>query len=167
MFKIASFLLASIVFFISPAPAVLASSWTNDVLISHNAARAQYGAKPLAWNANLYAGTQQWASQCKPVHSNSREYGENLYYDTRNVGIQEAVNYWMSEAPKYDYNKPGFSQATGHFTQVVWKSTTSVACARASCPNGTISSVPTYFFVCRYAPPGNYQGLFPQNVGRP
>lgn len=144
MFKIASFLLAIIVFFISPAPAVLASSWTNDVLVSHNAARAQYGAKPLAWNANLYAGTLQWAGQCKSVHSNSRQvrsstmylsflllyvmiasnlifnmvvhrykYGENLYYDTRNVGIKEAVNYWMSEAPKYDYKKPGFSQATG------------------------------------------------------
>lgn len=130
------------------------------------------------------------------------KYGENLYYNTRDVGIKDAVNAWMSEAPKYDYNKPGFSSATGkgdwcratrrficsswtgpicfvilkqvyktqhclgHFTQVVWKSTTSVACAKASCPAGTITQMPSFFFVCRYAPPGNYQGQFPQNVGR-
>lgn len=145
MFKIASFLLASIVFFVSHALAISASSWTNDVLASHNAARAQYGANPLAWNANLYASTLQWARQCQFIHSNPQQqvrlssvslvspivlwwshliwffnmvvhrykYGENIYYNTQNVGIEGAVNSWMSEAPKYDYNKPGFSSATG------------------------------------------------------
>ncbi|KAJ3860063.1 CAP domain-containing protein, partial [Lentinula novae-zelandiae] len=52
---------------------------------------------------------------------------------------------------------PTFSSSTGHFTQVVWKSTTSVACAIATCNflgNGT------GYLVCRYDPPGNYLGQF-------
>ncbi|KAF8978699.1 CAP domain-containing protein, partial [Cyathus striatus] len=64
-------------------------------------------------------------------------------------------------------NKPGFSSATGHFTQVVWKSSTSIACAIANCPAGTIFNQTSKYVVCRYAPPGNYLGQFPQNVGHP
>lgn len=44
------------------------------------------------------------------------------------------VNAWTSgERPKYDYNNPGFSSATGHFTQVVWRTSTTVGCGRALC----------------------------------
>ncbi|KAF8990188.1 CAP domain-containing protein, partial [Cyathus striatus] len=57
-------------------------------------------------------------------------------------------------------NSPGFSSASGHFTQVVWKSTTSVACAITSCPAGTIFGQASKYVVCRYAPPGNYPGQF-------
>ncbi|KAG0098400.1 hypothetical protein BGZ93_000242, partial [Podila epicladia] len=114
MFKIASFLLAIVAFFVSHAPAVSAISKMNDeVLASHNEARAQYGAKPLVWSASLYPGTLQWANQCKFSHSNpGQQYGENLYYNTQNVGFKDAVDSWMSEAPKYNYNQPGFSPAT-------------------------------------------------------
>ncbi|KAF8888246.1 CAP domain-containing protein [Infundibulicybe gibba] len=64
-------------------------------------------------------------------------------------------------------NNPGFSSATGHFTQVVWKGTTQVACAVANCGAGTIFSQASGYVVCRYSPPGNVIGQFPQNVGRP
>ena len=38
--------------------------------------------------------------------------------------------------PGYNYDKPGFSPGTGHFTQVVWKSSTHVACAVAKGKRG-------------------------------
>jgi hypothetical protein len=40
----------------------------------------------------------------------------------------------------YDFTKPGYSSATGHFTQIVWKGTTKIGCAAASCADGTIFS---------------------------
>lgn len=51
----------------------------------------------------------------------------------------------------YNFNNPGWSSATGHFTQVVWRTTTRLGCAYN--PN---CSWRTY--VCQYAPPGNIIG---------
>ena len=87
----------------------------------------------------------------------------------------------MQPSPaKYDYNHPGFSSATGHFTQVsfsskfplwpelidgypqvVWKGSKQVACAIANCGAGTIFGQPSKMIVCRYSPPGNVLGQFP------
>ncbi|KAG0318144.1 Golgi-associated plant pathoproteinsis- protein 1, partial [Podila horticola] len=38
-----------------------------------------------------------------------------------------AITAWYNEEKQYNYNNPGFSGATGHFTQVVWKDTKSAA----------------------------------------
>lgn len=67
---------------------------------------------------------------------------------------------WYDEVQKYDYNKPGFSAETGHFTQVVWKNSNKLGFGYANV-NGYTASV------ALYSPPGNYQGQFPQNVLRP
>lgn len=67
----------------------------------------------------------------------------------------------MDEASKYDYNHPGFSSATGHFTQVVWKGSKQVACAIANCGAGTIFGQASKYVVCRYSPAGNVIGHFP------
>ncbi|KAF8868770.1 CAP domain-containing protein [Mucidula mucida] len=147
------------------------------VLADHNAARAAYGAKALTWNEDLYAGTLSWANACQFKHSGGN-YGENLYASTGQGGdpIKSAVDSWMSEACMFlrsplaisytHHNNPVFSSDTGHFTQVVWKSTTSVACAVGQCPAGTIFGSASQYVVCRYSPPGNYAGQFAQNVGR-
>ncbi|KAJ4482498.1 CAP domain-containing protein [Lentinula aciculospora] len=133
-------------------------------LNTHNTARSKYGASPLTWNTGLYSATQQWANACVFQHSGGN-YGENLAAAApQGITAQQGVNMWMAEASQYNYSNPNFSSATGHFTQVVWKSTTSVACAIANCNflgNGT------GYLVCRYDPPGNYYGQFAQNVGRP
>ena len=52
------------------------------------------------------------------------------------------------------------------FTQVVWKSTTTLGCGYASC--GASFIIPGgVFVVCRYSPAGNYLGEFAQNVFPP
>lgn len=49
--------------------------------------------------------------------------GQNLYQKSV-VGAeleltgQEVVDSWYGEIRNYDYSRPGFSAATGHFTQV-------------------------------------------------
>ncbi|KAF8884870.1 CAP domain-containing protein [Mucidula mucida] len=137
------------------------------VLANHNAARLDYGATALTWSEDLYAAALDWANTCKFQHSHGK-YGENLYATTGKGGdpIKLAVSAWMAEASQYDYDKPGFSSTTGHFTQVVWKNTKSVTCAVGQCPAGTIFRAASQYVVCRYSPPGNYVGQFEANVGR-
>ena len=51
----------------------------------------------------------------------------------------------------------------GHYSQIVWKSTTSVGCYTQYCPNGLAnvgSGVSPYFTVCNYSPPGKYRHAF-------
>ncbi len=149
-------------------PTAPADAFSDQVLARHNTPRAQYGAGALRWNAALYPSTEQYARQCRFAHSDPQgRYGENLYASSDlTAGIAEAMAAWMSEASKYDYANPGFSAATGHFTQVVWKSTTQVTASVVRCPAGAILAQPTVFVVARYTPPGNYLGQFQQNVGR-
>lgn len=47
--------------------------------------------------------------------------------------VTAAIEGWALERKDYDWGKPGFKAATGHFTQLVWRNTTSVGCARTRC----------------------------------
>lgn len=97
-------------------------------------------------------------------------FGENLYMSwggsqDRNVIMAAAITMWYNEIQYYDWNNPGFSSQTGHFTQVVWRSTNEIGIGIAVVPDPSygIRSV-----VCiSYRPPGNYLGQFEQNVLRP
>lgn len=145
-----------------------AETLADRALILHNQHRADYGATPLRWDATLAAEAQKWADRCDFTHSRADgKYGENLYAGGGENGtVDRAVQVWMDEAEQYDYDNPVFSTTTGHFTQVVWKSTTTVGVAVADCPAGSIFEMPSVFVVARYAPPGNVEGRFEQNVGR-
>ena len=126
------------------------------LLAAHNAARAKYCVPELTWSAEVAASAQQWAEGCSMSHSSGSGYGENLAWGT-DVSAQSAVDMWSGEASSYDYSNPGFSMSAGHFTQVIWRGTTQLGCGSATCNGET-------FWVCRYSPPGNYEGEFPANV---
>lgn len=86
--------------------------------------------------------------------------GENLAEGYTN--ISSAVDAWGNERARYSFRKPGFSEVTGHFTQLVWKHTTSVGCGRVNC-NGK-NDVEGWFLVCEYWPPGNVGGEYLREV---
>ena len=68
-----------------------------------------------------------------------------------------ATKIWYDEVKDYNFDKPGFSGATGHFTQVVWKATTKAGFGVAG-----------NYVVGRYSPAGNFtnEGMFEENVLR-
>jgi len=99
-------------------------------------------------------------------------YGENLAEGYANT--TSAIDAWASESDKYKYSPPtGFSEKTGHFTQLVWKATTDVGCGVADCSannsdNSDDGKAVGWFLVCEYWPPGNVVGdhneYFKENV---
>ncbi|ODN74641.1 hypothetical protein L202_06987 [Cryptococcus amylolentus CBS 6039] len=118
---------------------------------AHNKPRNQYGAANLVWDDQLAVVAQQHAKLCNKEHTKA---AENLQ--------------WGSA--KYNWNKPGYSEATGHFTQLVWKDTKRVGCYIARCPQGSVVDekyTTSFQTACEYDPAGNYvnEGEFAQNVG--
>ncbi|KAJ1396583.1 Ves allergen [Sesbania bispinosa] len=76
---------------------------------------------------------------------------------TGDMSGRDAVRLWVNEKADYDYNSNSCASGKqcGHYTQVVWKNTKRVGCAKVRCNNGGT------FITCNYDPPGNYVGQRP------
>ena len=142
-----------------PAAGGAAQSESAAWLSSHNRYRSRHHSAPLQWSAMIADSARAYAATCPKGHSASA-YGENISWATYGQSPQSVVDYWYSEEPGYDYERPGFSPGIGHFTQIVWKNSTEVGCGcRFDCPDG-YSNV----CVCQYNPSGNYRNRFSENV---
>jgi hypothetical protein len=89
--------------------------------------------------------------------------GENIASGAPTQSISDAVASWVNEKPNYDHatNSCTSGQECGHYTQVVWSSTTQVGCAQVHCTTNSPfgSSFPEWdYSVCDYNPPGNLCG---------
>ncbi|GMM36411.1 sterol-binding protein [Saccharomycopsis crataegensis] len=129
------------------------NSFQSVMLSEHNVKRALHqGVGSLTWSSTLEAYAQAYADKysCPSngalTHSGG-DYGENLASGYSNKGTVDA---WYDEIKQYNYNSPGFSESTGHFTQLIWKASTQLGCAYKNCDNewGT-------YVVCEYYPMGN------------
>ena len=143
----------------------------------HNKWRAEVGVtEKLSYSPELEVSAQAWAdnlkktNRCKMRHSKGEgNYGENIYWasslswsdgrkELQHVTPKQVVDGWGSEKADYDYENnsctPG--KMCGHYTQMVWRSTTSVGCAVAVCED-TQQQV----WVCQYQPAGNWVGNKP------
>ncbi|GLI60506.1 hypothetical protein VaNZ11_002669 [Volvox africanus] len=134
-----------------------------DVLSLHNRYRAAHHAAALDWSPSLVSSAQNWANNlangCAFYHSGMQGVGENLAAGYRDwAGVTDA---WYQEVNQYSYANPGFSEATGHATQMLWIDTSEMGCATAQSPAGCWQRT---VYVCHYNPPGNVIGEFPQNV---
>lgn len=137
------------------------ATWQQEILSTHNEFRAKHQAAALQWDEKLAQYAENHANQCKFVHTHG-PYGENLAAGYPSPSA--AITAWYNENKYYSYSDPKFSPDTGHFTQLVWRSTQKIGCAVVRC-NGQ-QGTPGAFLVCEYSPAGNItnQGYFAQNV---
>jgi len=66
------------------------------------------------------------------------------------------INYYPQDSYGKEPDMTNFEK-WGHYSQIVWKSTTQVGCYTQYCPNGLANTgqyVAPYFTVCNYSPPG-------------
>ncbi len=121
----------------SSTPQPTSSSYTNaatfekDMLDAHNFYRGEHGVGELKWNTTSATFAASWAKACNFEHS-GEPTGENLAAGYANATA--SVDAWGLERISYNFKKPtGFSEKTGHFTQLVWSNTTTVGCGVTSC----------------------------------
>lgn len=144
------------------------TNFQNDILNIHNVDRARHSASPLVWDSTVAAAAAKWAAGCKWAHTPNNPYGQNIAAGTWDTfGAKDTTDLWYDEYKLYDYNKAQYSDATGHFTQMVWKGSKKLGCAIQKCTAqqmGLGSSGNANFVVCNYDPPGNWIGEFKENV---
>lgn len=146
-------------------PATIGSKLSADevktLLTLHNQSRTEVGVSGLSWSSDAAAYIQNWVDQlaatsCNLQHRQPNQYGENLFMGSMGYGVGDAVKAWDNEKKAYNGApiSPNNFSGIGHYTQMVWRSTTQVGCAKASC-NGMV------IIGCNYDPPGNMIGQKP------
>ncbi|KAK4848674.1 hypothetical protein QYF36_015941 [Acer negundo] len=137
----------------------LAQNSPKDYVDAHNAFRAAVGVGPITWNNTVAAYAQKYADErkrdCQMDHSMG-PYGENLAEGYGQMDGVDAVKFWASEKPQYDYKSNScVGDECLHYTQIVWSTSIHVGCGRVKCMNGWL------FVICNYDPPGNIEGQRP------
>jgi uncharacterized protein YkwD len=143
-------------------------TYSSSALKAHNDARSAHGAPALNWDAGLASTAAQIASSCVFAHDTSANgggYGQNIAAGDSAAQIYDIIFslFYESEAPNFS---PFYGQSTpddmsnfenwGHFTQVVWASTSSVGCASQACGYLSGGGADMTFTVCNYAGAGMF-----------
>lgn len=139
----------------------------RDLLEFHNKARKEVGVAEVVWSNELAQYAQAWAQHlattgCKMQHRPTsgeweQKFGENIFMGTVGFfGVLDAAKSWYSEKKFYRGGKISSSNwsKAGHYTQMVWRGTTKIGCAKVECKGNVI-------IVCNYDPPGNVLGEKP------
>ena len=130
----------------------------------HNVLRACHNAEPLMFNCEILKISQDYANKIPSGHSQTTFHGnwmgENLYWSWgKTLTGNNPVDSWYNEISNYDFEegKSSNGEVTGHFTQVVWKSSRELGigyyCEGTSC-----------CVVGNYYPGGNYNNRYTTEV---
>ncbi|MCT2558834.1 CAP domain-containing protein [Tsuneonella sp. YG55] len=144
-------------------------SFAFRLLAAHNVERDRAGLPRLSWSSRLAQEAQAWAVVLSKKgtleHSSNaqrRNMGENLWMGSAGYYSAETmVGGFLAERDKFrpgtfpQVSRTGNWSDVGHYTQIIWPTTTEVGCAVAK---GAVND----FLVCRYNPPGN---TFGEKVG--
>ena len=149
---------------LSTASPPASTSFSEEILDAHNRYRKVLGVAPLVWSDHLALAAQHWANALNAslgfAHDRAANgQGENLWMGTAGAfTLTEMIDGWGQEKRYFRNGTFPYVSTTGnwfevgHYTQMVWRSTTNVGCA------GVTGSDGNYRLVCRYSPPGNVFG---------
>ncbi len=150
------------------------STVLSDMLQLHNYYRERHSAPPLTISQRLNHIAQKYAEHLaatgKFEHSGNKldneSLGENLYMQWTShgqvpVSARDAAKSWYSEIEFYSFKHPQYSEETGHFTQMIWKSSNKLGVGVALSATGR-----EVYVVTNYYPAGNItnHGYFEKNV---
>ncbi|KAF3763921.1 hypothetical protein M406DRAFT_75150 [Cryphonectria parasitica EP155] len=151
------------------ASSTASSGLTSDqsaALDTQNGARSDVGETALTWSTTLASDAQSWAEHLASlgspgdlVHSSGTGQGENLYWQSdASDPYANAATAWVDEKSSYSgeaIEDDSAFENYGHYTQIIWSSTTEVGMGIASDGAGG------YYVVARYTPEGNVIGETP------
>jgi hypothetical protein len=160
-----------------PARAELGAADADAVVRLHDVERCAVAPSAasmpaMAWDPLLASVAQSYANGCSFAHNPDRSaqyaalggsgyVGENLAWGTAwAYSAEDLAQLWADEKSLWSFGAVTSSNVhdVGHYTQMIWATTTSVGCATALCSGSR-------FLVCNYAPGGNYTGQAPYAVG--
>ena len=143
------------------------------ITLYHNEVRAAVDTAtplpPLEWDPALAKTAADWIAMCRdtdapaglidhnPDRSVGHPYyvGENIFGSGGAATAKQAVDTWAAEKANYQYATNTCSGICGHYTQIVWRTTVKLGCAKGTCAGFTYGNT----IVCNYGPGGNSGGL--------
>jgi pathogenesis-related protein 1 len=91
--------------------------------------------------------------------------GQNIAMSSGHLTITQVIaSMWAGERKDFKYGVDT-GKVVGHYTQLVWRTTTEVGCATKLCNAGTPRAF--HFWVCNYLPAGNSVPTYVGNRFKP
>ncbi|KAG5897860.1 hypothetical protein JTB14_024894 [Gonioctena quinquepunctata] len=149
------------------AQKVTEGNFEEDFLEAHNIYRRRHGVPPLKLDKKLCKYSEEWAKHLAQrnilEHRPGSNYGENIYclYSSDpnfTVNGHSPVDTWYEEVIHHPFGKEPCSLKSGHFSQVIWKSSEFLGVGVAKNTRGSI------YVVANYSPAGNFVGHYVENV---
>ncbi|KAH1000065.1 uncharacterized protein LOC109533085 isoform X2 [Dendroctonus ponderosae] len=145
---------------------VTEGDFEDDFLNAHNKYRKRHGVPPLKLDKSLCKYAEEWAKHLASKnileHRPESNYGENIYClytsdPSFRVNGNTPVDNWYEEIKDHPFSREPSTLKSGHFTQVIWKSSESLGVGVAKSSQGSI------YVVANYSPAGNFVGHYVEN----
>ncbi|KAF6024377.1 CRISP2 [Bugula neritina] len=131
------------------------------IVDQHNVLRAAIthaaNMQKMVWDDELAAVAQKWADNCDFKHDDHRVIPGRFFNAGQNLARGQstwdgAMQRWFNEGRNFLHSNPSMRlEDVGHFTQMVWATSSKIGCGYQKCSN--IQG--NHFYVCNYGPSGN------------